>query len=257
VCGFKNHNFLKNYITLIKSKKKPIVLDDSKVSQKISKKELIKLIIKKKQKEKFLTENQLKYYETLIKNEIVICSGGAGVGKSHITLKAAINLLLDETNTYEKIMIVRPAVEAEEHLGALPGTIEEKMSPYAFPTFYLLNKILGQEILDKLIEEKIIEIYPLGFMRGLNVDNTILIGEEFQNTTPLQAKLVLTRIGFNSKFFISGDIEQSDKYKDKTKSGLYDMLNRLEDLDGISIFKFDKNDIVRNPIITKILERYE
>jgi phosphate starvation-inducible PhoH-like protein len=154
-------------------------------------------------------------------------------------------------------MIVRPAVEAEEHLGALPGTIEEKMSPYAFPTFYLLNKILGQEILDKLIEEKIIEIYPLGFMRGLNVDNTILIGEEFQNTTPLQAKLVLTRIGFNSKFFISGDIEQSDKYKDKTKSGLYDMLNRLEDLDGISIFKFDKNDIVRNPIITKILERYE
>lgn len=242
---------------MIKPKKKSVVLEETKIPQKISKKELIQLIIKKKQKEKFLTENQKKYYETLLNNEIVICTGGAGVGKSHITLKAALNLLIDPTNTYEKIMIVRPAVEAEEHLGALPGTIEEKMSPYAFPTFYLLSKILGEDVMNKLIEEKIIEIYPLGFMRGLNVDNTILIGEEFQNTTPLQAKLVLTRIGFNSKFFISGDIEQSDKYKDKTKSGLFDMLHRLTDLDGISIFKFDKEDIVRNPLITKILERYD
>jgi phosphate starvation-inducible PhoH-like protein len=110
-----------------------------------NKKSLIKEIIGKTTRKKFLSENQKTYYEQLTKNEITICSGPAGVGKSFIAMRAAIDLLLDETNSYEKIIIVRPAVEAEEKLGSLPGNLEEKLDPYIFPSYYLLNKIIGKE----------------------------------------------------------------------------------------------------------------
>lgn len=224
----------------------------------LNKKELISQIIKKKTKEKFLTNNQKKYYDTLISSEITVCSGPAGVGKSYITMKAAIDLISDPTNAYEKIIIVRPAVEAEEKLGSLPGNVEEKLDPYIFPSYYLLNKIIGKEAREKLKEIEVIEVFALAYMRGMNIDNSILIFEEGQNASPSQMKLLLTRIGFNSKFFISGDVEQSDKYKNKTHSGLWDAIEKFRDSDGISIFEFkDKNDIVRNPLITKILEKYE
>lgn len=240
---------------MIKSKKS--VGEEKQQKTTIPKKELIDLVIKKKPKEKFLSENQRKYYNTLLNNEITICSGSSGVGKTHVTLKAAIDLIYDPNTKYEKILIVRPAVEADENIGSLPGTLSEKISPYIFPSVYLLNKLLSEEVVNKLFEEKVIEAYPLGYMRGLNVDNTILIGEEFQNATPLQVKLILTRIGFNSKLFLSGDIEQSDKFKDKTKSGLYDAMNRLDGINGVSLFTFDNNDIVRNPLITEILKKYD
>jgi phosphate starvation-inducible PhoH-like protein len=224
----------------------------------LNKKELINQIIKKKTKEKFLTNNQKKYYDTLISSEITVCSGPAGVGKSYITMKAAIDLIADTTNAYEKIIIVRPAVEAEEKLGSLPGNVEEKLDPYIFPSYYLLNKIIGKEAREKLKEIEVIEVFALAYMRGMNIDNSILIFEEGQNSSPSQMKLLLTRIGFNSKFFISGDVEQSDKYKNKTHSGLWDAIEKFRGSDGISIFEFkDKNDIVRNPLITKILEKYE
>jgi phosphate starvation-inducible PhoH-like protein len=224
----------------------------------LSKKELISQIIKKKTKEKFLTTNQKKYYDTLISSEITVCSGPAGVGKSYITMKAAIDLIADPTTPYEKIIIVRPAVEAEEKLGSLPGNVEEKLDPYIFPSYYLLNKIIGKEAREKLKEIEVIEVFALAYMRGMNIDNSILIFEEGQNASPSQMKLLLTRIGFHSKFFISGDVEQSDKYKNKTHSGLWDAIEKFRDSTGISIFEFkDKNDIVRNPLITKILEKYE
>jgi phosphate starvation-inducible PhoH-like protein len=224
----------------------------------LNKKELINQIIKKKTKEKFLTTNQKKYYDTLISSEITVCSGPAGVGKSYITMKAAIDLIADPTTAYEKIIIVRPAVEAEEKLGSLPGNVEEKLDPYIFPSYYLLNKIIGKEAREKLKEIEVIEVFALAYMRGMNIDNSILIFEEGQNASPSQMKLLLTRIGFNSKFFISGDVEQSDKYKNKTHSGLWDAIEKFRGSDGISIFEFkDKNDIVRNPLITKILEKYE
>jgi phosphate starvation-inducible PhoH-like protein len=172
-------------------------------------------------------------------------------------MKRAIDLLWDEDNKYEKIIIVRPAVEAEEKLGSLPGGLEEKLDPYIYPSYYLLNKIIGKESRERLKDEGYIEVAALAYMRGWNVDNTILVFEEAQNATPAQIKLLLTRIGFNSKFFLSGDLEQSDKYKDKTKSGLYDAKKRLENLHGVGIFEFGGEDIVRNPIIGKILERYE
>ena len=224
----------------------------------LTKKDLISQIIKKKTKEKFLTLNQKKYYDTLVSSEVTICSGPAGVGKSYITMKAAIDLIADSTTPYEKIIIVRPAVEAEEKLGSLPGNVEEKLDPYIFPSYYLLNKIIGKEAREKLKEVEVIEVFALAYMRGMNIDNSILIFEEGQNASPSQMKLLLTRIGFNSKFFISGDVEQSDKYKNKTQSGLWDSIEKFRDSGDISIFEFkDKNDIVRNPLISKILQKYE
>jgi phosphate starvation-inducible PhoH-like protein len=222
-----------------------------------SKKEIISQVLKKRPKNKFLTENQKIYYETLLNNQITICSGPAGVGKSYVAMKTAVDLLLDDSNGYDKIIIVRPAVEAEEKLGALPGNLEEKLDPYIFPSYYLLNKIIGKEAREKLKEAEVIEVFALAYMRGMTIDNSILVFEEAQNATPKQMKLLLTRIGTSSKFFISGDIEQTDRYKDKKHSGLYDALIRFTNIPGVGIFEFGDNDGVRNPIITKILQKYE
>lgn len=222
-----------------------------------TKKEIIQSILKKKTKEKFLSESQKEYYKKLHEGQITICSGPAGVGKSYIAMKAAIDLLVDPSTPYEKIIIVRPAVEAEEKLGSLPGNVEEKLDPYIFPMYYLLNKIIGKDAREKLKELEVIEVFALAYMRGMNIDNSILIFEEAQNSTPNQMKLLLTRIGFNSKFFISGDLEQTDRYKDKTHSGLYDAINRFHSVDSILCHEFSQRDVVRNPLITKILEKYE
>ena len=229
----------------------------SDFNPKKSRKEIIREIIGKTPRKKFLSESQKEYYQTLWDNEITICTGPAGVGKSYVAMSAAVQLLLDDNNSYEKIIIVRPAVEAEEKLGALPGNLEEKLDPYIFPSYYLLNKIIGKETREKLKEYDIIEVFALAYMRGMNIDNSILIFEESQNSTPSQMKLLLTRIGFNSKFFISGDIEQTDRYKDKTQSGLYDAMNRFADLPEVGTHDFRTDDIIRNPIISKILKKYE
>ena len=224
----------------------------------ISRKDFINSVIKKKQKNKFLSDHQEEYYNILKNNQITVASGPAGVGKSYIAMKAAVDLLMDPNNSYEKIIIVRPAVEAEEKLGSLPGNLEEKLDPYIFPSYYLLNKIIGKDAREKLKESEVIEVFALAFMRGMNIDNSILIFEEGQNATPSQMKLLLTRIGFNSKFFISGDVEQSDRYKNKTHSGLWDAIEKFRDSNHISTFEFkDKKDIVRNPLISKILDKYD
>jgi phosphate starvation-inducible protein PhoH and related proteins len=238
-----------------KPKATPTLLDE-KVETR-TKKQLICSMVKKKPKQKFLSDSQRKYYEILHNNQITICSGPAGVGKSYIAMKAAVDLLLDETNHYEKIIIVRPAVEAEEKLGSLPGGVEEKLDPYIFPSYYLLNKIIGKETREKLKDIEAIEVFALAYMRGMNIDNSILIFEEAQNSTPSQMKLLLTRIGFNSKFFISGDLEQFDRHKDKTQTGLWDALKKFQDLEDVGTFEFNPEDVVRNPLISKILKRYE
>ena len=222
-----------------------------------TKKDLICSIIKKKTKQKFLSESQKDYYDLLVKNQITICSGPAGVGKSYIAMKCAVDLLVDPLTPYEKIIIVRPAVEAEEKLGSLPGGVEEKLDPYIFPSYYLLNKIIGKEAREKLKDIEAIEVFALAYMRGMNIDNSILIFEEAQNSTPSQMKLLLTRIGFNSKFFLSGDLEQFDRHKDKTQTGLWDAIQKFQNMDDISVFEFKSTDIVRNPLITRILQRYE
>ena len=236
-------------------KKQPQTEDQE--SKPFSKKDFINSVIKKKIKNKFLTENQEQYYNLLRNNQITICSGPAGVGKSYIAMKAAVDLLMDPSNSYEKLVIVRPAVEAEEKLGSLPGNLEEKLDPYIFPSYYLLNKIIGKEAREKLKDAEIIEVFALAYMRGMNIDNTILIFEESQNSSPNQMKLLLTRIGFNSKFFISGDIEQTDRYRDKKQSGLYDAIKKFNDVPDVGVFEFGDEDVVRNPLISKLLKKYE
>jgi len=222
-----------------------------------TKKEQICSIIKRKTKQKFLSESQKEYYEKLESNQITICSGPAGVVKSYIAMKGAVDLLSDPNTPYEKIIIVRPAVEAEEKLGSLPGNVEEKLDPYIFPSYYLLNKIIGKEDREKLKDIEAIEVFALAYMRGMNIDNSILIFEEAQNSTPSQMKLLLTRIGFNSKFFISGDLEQFDRHKDKTQTGLWDAMKKFRDLPNVGVHEFGDGDVVRNPLITQILKRYE
>ena len=239
------------------TRKKPQLQNDDQESKPFSKKDFINSVIKKKQKNKFLTKHQEDYYNILKDNQITICSGPAGVGKSYIAMKAAVDLLMDQNNHYEKLVIVRPAVEAEEKLGSLPGNVEEKLDPYIFPSYYLMNKLIGKEVRESLKNLDVIEVFALAYMRGMNIDNSILIFEEAQNSTPNQMKLLLTRIGFNSKFFISGDLEQTDRYKDKTHSGLYDAIHKFGGMDDIGVFEFSDSDIVRNPLITKILRKYE
>ena len=239
------------------TRKKPQTQTEDQESKPFSKKDFINSIVKKKQKNKFLTESQEHYYNLLRNNQITICSGPAGVGKSYIAMKAAVDLLMDPSNAYEKLVIVRPAVEAEEKLGSLPGNLEEKLDPYIFPSYYLLNKIIGKEAREKLKDAEIIEVFALAYMRGMNIDNTILIFEEAQNSSPNQMKLLLTRIGFNSKFFISGDIEQTDRYRDKRQSGLYDAIKKFNDVHDIGVFEFGDGDVVRNPLISKLLKKYE
>jgi phosphate starvation-inducible PhoH-like protein len=240
-----------------RTKRKPVQPTEEKQFQPKNRKELICSIIKKPTKNKFLSESQKIYYDTLKENQITICVGPAGVGKSYIAMKAALDLLSDPANSYEKIIIVRPAVEAEEKLGSLPGNVEEKLDPYIFPSYYLMNKIIGKEARETLKDMDIIEVFALAYMRGMNIDNSILIFEEAQNSTPNQMKLLLTRIGFNSKFFISGDLEQFDRHKDKTQTGLWDAIKRHKNTEDVGIFQFKDEDIVRNPLITKILKNYE
>jgi len=237
--------------------RKKTTQEEPVIPQSYTKKDFINSVIKKKQKSKFLSDEQKDYYDILISNQITICSGPAGVGKSYISMKAAVDLLMDPSNSYEKIIIVRPAVEAEEKLGSLPGNLEEKLDPYIFPSYYLLNKIIGKDAREKLKEAEIIEVFALAYMRGMNIDNSILIFEEAQNATPNQIKLLLTRIGYNSKFFISGDLEQTDRYKDKKQSGLYDALQRFNKVNDIGIYDFRNAKNIRNPLIGKILERYD
>jgi phosphate starvation-inducible PhoH-like protein len=240
-----------------RTKKNPAPTPTLESSNYKTKKEYITSILKKKTKQKFLSESQKEYYEKLSNNQITICSGPAGVGKSYIAMKCAVDLLFDPETPFEKIIIVRPAVEAEEKLGSLPGGVEEKLDPYIFPSYYLLNKIIGKELREKLKEIEAIEVFALAYMRGMNIDNSILIFEEAQNSTPSQMKLLLTRIGFNSKFFISGDLEQFDRHKDKTQTGLWDAMKKFRDFTDVGIHEFKDTDVVRNPLITQILKRYE
>jgi len=231
--------------------------DNVPSQNKMTTKEYINSLIKKTPRKKFLSDSQKEYFDILENNEITLCTGPAGVGKSYIAMNAAVHLLMDPNNSYEKIIIVRPAVEAEEKLGSLPGNVEEKLDPYIFPSYYLLNKIIGKDARERLKNTDVIEVFALAYMRGMNIDNSILIFEEAQNCTPKQMKLLLTRIGFNSKFFISGDLEQTDRYKDKTHSGLWDAITKFDNFNGIGTHIFSQEDVVRNPLITKILQRYD
>jgi len=207
-------------------------------------------------KMEFRSERQHEFWNLIYEKEIILCSGPAGTGKSYISLARALQIFSKERKKYRKIIVVKPVVEADEKLGYLPGNVEEKLEPYVYSTKYLLEKILGKPRIDGLFSKGKIEVMALAYMRGINIDNAIVVCEEAQNMTPRQMKTLLTRIGENSKFIISGDFEQSDRYKKQTDSGLYFAIDKLKNIPEIGIIEFGQNDIVRNPVISKILERF-
>ena len=189
--------------------------------------------------------------------EIVIAAGPAGVGKSYISIARAIELLRNPSNTYTKIIISKPAVEAEEKHGYLPGDMREKMDPFIASTLDIFDKLIGKHNRRKLEDLELLEIQPLAYIRGKSIDNAILIMEEAQNMSPNQMKTLLTRIGENSKFIISGDLDQSDRYKNISQSGLFDAIRKHINIPEIGIIEFGNEDIVRNPVISKILANYK
>ncbi len=195
---------------------------------------------------------------TLINDkEIIIAAGPAGVGKSYVTIARALELLKNKTNLFTKIIISTPAVEAEEKHGFLPGDVREKMDPYVASSLDILDKLIGKANRTRLEELGYLEIQALAYIRGKSIDNSILIMEEAQNMSPNQMKTLLTRIGNNSKFIISGDLDQSDRYRNFTQSGLYDALTKHKNIPEIGFIEFGPEDVVRNPIITKILGNYK
>ena len=200
------------------------------------------------------TLNQKKYLEALDKNDIVFCIGAAGSGKTYLACAYALNLL--RKNKIKKIIISRPVVEAGEKLGFLPGDLKEKLDPYLRPIYDALFDIIGSDAINKLMEKDVIEIAPLAYMRGRTMENAFIILDEAQNTTNNQMQMFLTRLGFNSKMVITGDITQIDLMENKT-SGLVKALKMLKNIDNIEIIKFHGYDVMRHPLVSKIIEKYE
>ena len=217
----------------------------------------INKILSKKLTLKCKNAKQKEFVNLIKEREIIMCSGPAGVGKSYIAIAAAIQLLQDTTTSYRKILIITPAVEAEENLGFLPGNLKEKLAPYLASSIDIVDKLVSKEKRIKLEESEELIGEALGFIRGKSIDNSILIVEEAQNMSPSQMKTLLTRIGYGSKFIISGDMDQSDRYETMEKTGLYDAMHRHSNIPEIGFFEFDENDIVRNPLITKIVNNYK
>ena len=194
------------------------------------------------------------YIEELEKNSILFATGPAGTGKTYLAVAYAVNKL--KKNEIKKIIITRPAVEAGEKLGFLPGDLKEKVDPYLIPIYDALNDFLGKENVEKLVEKGVIEIAPLAYMRGRTLDHAIVILDEAQNTTSNQMKMFITRLGFDSKMIITGDMSQVDLQKNET-SGLFEATHLLKNIKGIDQIKFGKYDVMRHPLVSKIIERYE
>lgn len=200
------------------------------------------------------TVGQKKYVEMIKKNDIVFGIGPAGTGKTFIAVAMAVQAL--KQKMISRIVLTRPAVEAGEKLGFLPGDLQSKIEPYLRPLYDSLYEMIGSDGTLKYTEKGILEICPLAYMRGRTIDDAFIILDEAQNTTPEQMKMFLTRLGNNSKAIITGDITQIDLPKN-CSSGLVDAIKILSDIEGIGIFKFSKNDIVRHPLVQKIITAYE
>jgi len=199
-------------------------------------------------------KSQQQYLEQIRTNDLTIGVGPAGTGKTYLAVASAVDAL--ENDLVDRLILVRPAVEAGERLGFLPGDLAQKIDPYLRPMYDALFEMLGQQKVAKYIERNIIEIAPLAYMRGRTLNDAFIILDEAQNTTIDQMKMFLTRIGFGSKSVITGDITQVDLPRDKT-SGLRHALKILSDIEGVGITQFQKGDIVRHPLVKKIVHAYE
>lgn len=201
------------------------------------------------------TYNQYKFIKEVKNNDLVFAVGPAGTGKTFIAVLLAINAL--RKGDVHKIIITRPAVEAGESLGFLPGDLKEKIDPYLMPIYDALDAILGKEQKDKYIEKGIIEVIPLAYMRGRTLDEAFIILDEAQNTTERQMLMFLTRLGFNSKMIVNGDITQIDLNISKNTSGLVSAINKLSNIERIGFVEFTSNDVVRNPLVQTIIEKFK
>ncbi|HEY7327259.1 MAG TPA: PhoH family protein [Gemmataceae bacterium] len=200
------------------------------------------------------TDGQARYVRAMRDHDLTICVGPAGTGKTWLAVGMAVSLL--RQGLVKKIVLVRPAVEAGERLGFLPGDIAAKVNPYLRPLFDALNDMMEPEQVKRYMENDIIEIVPLAFMRGRTLNQAVIILDEGQNTTIPQMKMFLTRMGSGSKIIVTGDVTQVDLPK-QTRSGLTDAVHRLRDLERIAVIYLDEHDIVRNPLVQQILRAYE
>ena len=200
------------------------------------------------------TDGQIRYCKTVNNNDVVFCNGPAGTGKTFLAVCFAISAL--EHNLIDKIVLCRPAVEAGENLGFLPGDLKDKVDPYLAPLYDALNILYDEKKLFKLLETKIIEIVPLAYMRGRTLDNSFMILDEAQNSTITQMKMFLTRLGVGSKSIITGDVTQID-LQSKKESGLVQVAKVLKGIKGIGFANLNQNDVVRHPLVKKIIEAYD
>jgi len=200
------------------------------------------------------TLKQDEYLKCIQKKDLIFSIGAAGTGKTYLAVCYAVSEL--KKGNIEKIILTRPAVEAGESLGFLPGDLKEKVDPYLRPLYDALYDMLGVESVNQLIEKQVIEIAPLAYMRGRTLENAFIILDEAQNATVDQLKMFLTRLGFNSKMVVTGDISQIDLPNNK-KSGLKISSSILKNLNEVDVINFEKCDVVRHPLVAKIIERFE
>ena len=199
------------------------------------------------------TLGQQKYISMLEKYSLILCVGPAGTGKTYIAIAKAVNSLIN--NEVNRIILTRPAIEAGENLGFLPGDLKQKIDPFIRPLFDALHDMIPSEAIEKYMEKGIIEVAPLAYMRGRTLNNSFIILDEAQNTTHQQMLMFLTRLGFDSKCVITGDPSQID-LADKNKSGLINAHKILKNIDQIGICELNKKDVIRHPLVQKIIEAY-
>jgi phosphate starvation-inducible PhoH-like protein len=198
--------------------------------------------------------NQRRYLEAIEKYDMVFGIGPAGTGKTYLAVAMAISALL--AKRVNRIILARPAVEAGERLGFLPGTLQEKVDPYLRPLYDALYDMLDPEKVDRYLEKNVIEIAPIAFMRGRTLNDSFVILDEAQNTTSEQMKMFVTRLGFNSKAVITGDVTQID-LPNYRRSGLLEALDILKNVDGLSFIWFDESDVVRHQLVQRIIRAYD
>jgi phosphate starvation-inducible PhoH-like protein len=200
------------------------------------------------------TVNQRRYLEAIERNDLVFGIGPAGTGKTYLAVAMAVSALINKQ--VSRIILTRPAVEAGERLGFLPGTLQEKVDPYLRPLYDALYDMLESDRVEKLLERNVIEVAPIAFMRGRTLNDSFIILDEAQNSTPEQLKMVITRQGFNSKMVVNGDITQID-LPNASRSGLINAMDVLRGVEGISFVHFDEKDVVRHTLVQRIVKAYE